>query len=60
MVIERDLLILGDMKMSLNIFKLKESKEKGDITLIKKFECYETDALTCLHSFKTIKELGQT
>jgi len=34
LVIDKDLLILGDMKMSLNILKIRENKDKpGELTL---------------------------
>lgn len=60
MVLDKDLLILGDMKMSFNVLKIKENRDKpGEIILGWKFECYESDTLTTLNSWKTIKELGQ-
>jgi len=60
LVIDKDLLILGDMKMSLNILKIRENKDKpGELTLAWKFECYETDTLTTLNSFQTVKEIGK-
>lgn len=60
-MVEKDCLILSDLKNSFAVFEIKENWENkpGEVNLERKFECFEKDTVTAINCVKIIKEPGQ-
>lgn len=58
--IEQNLISLGDIKQSFNILRVKEKEGSvsGDLTLVRKFECFEMDMLMCSIIWRVLPEIG--
>ena len=59
-VMEKDCLIMSDLKNSFTVFEIKENwdNKPGEVNLGWKFECYEKDTVTAINCVKIIKEPG--